>query len=106
MYRSEVYYSRAQIFKRGYPLFSNVFPGGTAVKNLPANAGVAGSMPGLGRNTEEGNGKEMATYSNILAWEIPWTKELASDSPWGHKRVRHYFPTEQQKKCFLHFLLC
>ena len=39
----------------------------------------------------------MATYSSILAWEIPWTEELASDSPWGHKRVRHYFATEQQK---------
>ena len=25
--------------------------------------------------------KEMATYSNVLAWEIPWTAELASYSP-------------------------
>ena len=30
----------------------------------------------------------MATHSNILAWEIPWTEEhgkLQSMSPWGHK---------------------
>ena len=27
----------------------------------------------------------MTTYSNILAWEIPWTEELASYSPWGRK---------------------
>ena len=27
--------------------------------------------------------KEMATYSNILAWELP--EDLAGYSPWGHK---------------------
>ena len=26
------------------------FPGGTVVENLPANAGVTGSSPGLGRS--------------------------------------------------------
>ena len=25
----------------------------------------------------------MATYSSILAWEIPWTEEPAGYSPWG-----------------------
>ena len=30
--------------------------------------------------------KEMATHSNILTLEIPWTEELADYSPWGHKR--------------------
>ena len=29
--------------------------------------------------------KEMVTASSILAWEIPWTEELADYSPWGHK---------------------
>ena len=33
--------------------------------------------------------KEMATHSNILAWEIPWTEELVGFSPWGLKRVGH-----------------
>ena len=28
--------------------------------------------------------KEMATYSSILAWKIPWTEEPGY-SPWGHK---------------------
>ena len=32
------------------------FPGGSGVKNLPANAGDAGSIPGLGRSSGEGNG--------------------------------------------------
>ena len=31
--------------------------------------------------------KEMATHSNILAWEIPWMEELMGYSPWGCKRV-------------------
>ena len=32
------------------------FPVGSAVKNLPANAGDAGSIPGPGRSPGEGNG--------------------------------------------------
>ena len=46
------------------------FPGGSGknpVKNRPANAGDAGSVAGL----EDPLEKEMATHSNILAWEIP-----------------------------------
>ena len=33
------------------------FPGGSAVGNLPANSGDAGSIPGSGRSPGEGNGK-------------------------------------------------
>ena len=40
-------------------------------KNLPANAGDSGLIPGL----EDPLEKEMATHSNILAWKIPWTEE-------------------------------
>ena len=36
-------------------------------KNLPANAGSVGSKMPLW--------KEMATYSSILAWEMPWTED-------------------------------
>ena len=32
------------------------FPGGAVVKNLPANAGDMGSVPGSGRSPGEGNG--------------------------------------------------
>ena len=35
------------------------FPSGLAVKNLPANAGDAGSIPGLGRSPGEGNGNPL-----------------------------------------------
>ena len=32
------------------------FPGSSVVKNLPTNAGVMGSIPGLGKSAGEGNG--------------------------------------------------
>ena len=44
------------------------FPGGSAVKNLPANAGDADLTPESGRPLK----KEMETHSSILAWKIPW----------------------------------
>ena len=47
------------------------FSWGSVVKNPPANAGDAGSIPGSGRSPGEGNGN----HSSILAWEIPWTEE-------------------------------
>ena len=47
------------------------FPGGAGIKNHPANAGGAGSIPGSGRSPGEGN----ATHSSILACEILWTEE-------------------------------
>ena len=46
------------------------FPGGSVVKNPPANAEV-GSIPGRGRSVKE----EMAMHSIILAWEIQWREE-------------------------------
>ena len=42
--------------------------------------------------------KEMATHFGILAWEIPWTEELAGYSPWGHKRLGHDLGTKKRKK--------
>ena len=35
------------------------FPGGSAVKNLPANTGDWGSIPGSGRYPGEGNGNSL-----------------------------------------------
>ena len=37
------------------------FPGGSVVKNLPANAGDASSVPGLGRSPGEGRRKWQPT---------------------------------------------
>ena len=38
---------------------------------------------------EDPLGKEMATYSSILAWEIPWTEDPGGLQSMGHKRVGH-----------------
>ena len=38
------------------------FPGGTVVKNLPDNAGDAGSIPGSGRSLGGGNGNPLQYY--------------------------------------------
>ena len=35
------------------------FPGGSVIKNLPANAGVTGSIPGSGWSPGEGNGNPL-----------------------------------------------
>ena len=41
------------------PLNSLGFPGGSAVKNFPANKGDLGSIPGSGRSPGEGNGNPL-----------------------------------------------
>ena len=41
------------------PIIISDFPGGSVVKNLPANVGVGGSVPGLGRSPGEGNGNPL-----------------------------------------------
>ena len=53
-------------------LFSG-FPGGSAVKNLPANAGDVGLIPGLERSPGEGDGNPrqyscLGNSMNRRAW--------------------------------------
>ena len=57
------------------------FPGGSVVKNPPANAGD--TVWSLGE--EDPLEKEMATYSSIFAWEIHGQRSLAGYSPWRCK---------------------
>ena len=59
-------------------------PGGSVVKNLPANVGDTGSISGLGRSPGKGNGNPLQ-YSCLVnpmdrgAWQ--------AYSPLGRKRV-------------------
>ena len=53
------------------------------VKNPPANAGDADSIPGSGRSLKE----EMTIHSSILAYKIPWTEEPGRLSPMGWKEL-------------------
>ena len=47
------------------------FSSGSLVKNLPANAGDMGSVPGSGRSSEEGNGYSLLYF----CLGHPWTEE-------------------------------
>ena len=52
--------------------FIKGFPGGSVLKNPPANAGDrCGFDLWVWEDPLE---KEMATHSSVLAWEIPWTE--------------------------------
>ena len=63
------------------------FSSGSGVKNSPANAGDEGSVLGQEGLLE----KKMATHSNTLAWEIPWTEKPGGLHSTGPQKVRHDF---------------
>ena len=51
------------------------FPGGSVIKNLPANAGDTGSILGLGRSPGGGNGNPLqySCLRNPMDREAWWT---------------------------------
>ena len=55
----------------GAYIFRKLRPGGLVSKESSCNAGYLGQS----LDWEDPLEKEMATRFNILAWEIPWTKE-------------------------------
>ena len=57
------------------------FTGGSAVKNLLADAGDVGLIPGLGRSPDKG----MVTHSSFLACRIPRTEEPGGLQSMGSK---------------------
>ena len=62
------------------------FPGGSSGRESACNAGAPGDtvlILGSGRSPGGGN----ATYSSILAWEIPWTEEPGGLHSMGLQRV-------------------
>ena len=78
------------------------FPGGSVVKNPPANTRDVSLIPGSGRFPGEG----MVTYSSILGWKIPWTEEPGRLQSMGSQRIGHDLVTKRQQqnldlKCWL-----
>ena len=61
------------------------FPGGLAVKNLPAVLELQEAWVGS-LSQEDPLEEGMAAHSSILAWRIPWTGGLQS---MGLQRVGH-----------------
>ena len=79
-----------------------IFPGGSVVKNLPANVGDArdaGSIAWLEDLLE----KEITTHSNILSWKSHVQRNLAGYSPHGCKRVKHDLATKQQQQQSIYY---
>ena len=70
------------------------FPGGSVIKNPPANAGDLNSIPGLGRSPGEGNGNPLQ-YSCL---RNPMDRGSWQATPWGCKRIGHDLPTKQQQQ--------
>ena len=78
---------QANILSLRSPHLFKGFPGGSVIKNLPANVGEArdvGSIPGLGRFPGGGQGNPLQ-YSYL---EIPWTEEPGGLQSMGPQRVR------------------
>ena len=67
------------------------FPGWLSGKDFTCNAETWVLSPGQ----EYLLGEDMGI--SILAWEFHGQRGLAGYSPWGHKRVRHYLATKQQR---------
>ena len=74
-------------------LLTLYYPGGTVIKNLPVMQKIQKTRVwSLG--WEDPLEKEMATHSNILAWEILWTEESGGLQSIGLERVGHNWATE------------
>ena len=90
-------------FKNGFSRLEG-FPGGSVVKNLPANAGAtgdAGSIPGLGRSPGWGNSNTLQNPCGIISWtEEPDKLQSMGSQSWTwlsmHARTHTHLskPTE------------
>jgi hypothetical protein len=70
-----------------YNLFEIIQQGGTVIKNLPANAGVAGdagSFPGLGRSLWS---RKWQLTPVSLPGNSYGQRSLVAYSSWGHKEM-------------------
>ena len=80
-----MYYCLFYSQKIAYVIENLGVPGGIVVKNLPVNEETwVESLSG-----EDPLEKEMATQSNTVVWEIPWTKEPGRLQFLGSQTVGH-----------------
>ena len=70
------------------------FPGGSVVRNLPANIGDPASIPGLGRVPSRRKWQSIPVF---LPGKSHGWRSLAGYSPGGHKRVGHDLATKEQQ---------
>ena len=98
-------YFRQSVFRCLFQFSIKGFPGGSVVKNLPANAGDAGDeglIPGLGRCPGRGNGNPLqyCCLKNPMDRETWWamihgvTKSQTQLSDWVHSLSNYYSEDE------------
>ena len=75
-------------FKLSVDVLKWGFPGGSAIKNPPANAEAKGDE-GLILGWEDPLGEGMAAHSSILAWRVLLTEEAGELQSIGLQRVGH-----------------
>ena len=78
------------------------FPGGSVVKNPPANAGDSGSIPGSGRSPGEENGNPLqcSCLGNAMDRGAWWA------TVHGVTRVKHDLETNQQQNGQYNMFIC
>ena len=81
------------------------FPGASVVKNSPA-VQEKWEMHVRPMDREDPPEKEMATHSNTLAWEIPWTVEPSGLQSMRPQRVRPNLVTKQQQQQLASHIAC
>ena len=65
---------------------------------MAKNPPVAQEMWVRSLNQEDPLEKEMASYSSILGWEIPWTEEPGRLQSMRSQKVRQDLATQQQQQ--------
>ena len=81
-----------------YSFLVRGFLDGSVVKNPPANAGDADSIPGSGRSPGEGNGNPL--HYSCLGNPID-RRSLAGQNLWDYKRLRHNLASKQQQQLLI-----
>ena len=85
----------------------NGFPGGSAVKNLPANAGDTGSIPGTGRAPREENGNLLQYFClrNPMSRRVWWATvhgvTKGSDTTWCLNNNNHTIQSSYYTSCLI-----
>ena len=68
------------------------------LKNLPAMQEMWQKLQVQALGQEDPLGKEIATHSSILTWEIPWAEEPGGLQSMGLQRVGHDLATKHKQQ--------
>ena len=79
------------------------FPGGSVLKNPPADAGLCGFDPWVREILWRRKWQPSPVF---LSGKSHGQRSLAGYSPWGHKRVGHDLVTKQQQKQCIVYEFC